>query len=75
MVPSEADHSARQHLRNLIRTASHLDGLLCEFPRALSTEDAAIVREDLRRLEQELNHLADDVELRTPRRGPAGQRM
>jgi hypothetical protein len=57
----------RQQLRNLIGVASHLDGLLCEFPHALAADDAAVVLADVRRLEQELGHLADDVELRTPK--------
>jgi hypothetical protein len=58
----------RQQLRNLIGVASHLDGLLCEAGKTLPADTAAAVLEEASRLAQEIGWLADDVELRLPRR-------
>jgi hypothetical protein len=64
----------RQQLRNLIGVASHLDGLLCENGKALPADTAAAVLEEASRLAKEIGWLADDVELRLPRRTPSRRR-
>jgi hypothetical protein len=63
----------RRQLRNLIGVASHLDGLLCEAGKALPADLTAAVLEEASRLAKEIGWLADDVELRLPRRTPAGR--
>jgi hypothetical protein len=65
----------RQQLRNLIGVASHLDGLLCEDGKALPADLAAAVLEEASRLAEEIGWLADDVELRLPRRVPSRRPM
>jgi hypothetical protein len=52
----------RQHLRNIIGVASHLDGLLCERGGRLPSDAAALLRADLERIEKDLGFLSDDVE-------------
>jgi hypothetical protein len=58
----------RARLREIIGVASHLDGVVCEQGKALAPDVAAVVLEDVSRLAKELGWLADDVEMRLPRR-------
>jgi hypothetical protein len=58
----------RARLREVIGVASHLDGLVCEEGKSLPPDVAAVVLEDVSKMAMELGWLADDVELRLPKR-------
>jgi hypothetical protein len=63
----------REQLREIIGMASHLDGIVCEQGKAIAPDVAAVVLEDVSRMARELGWLADDVEMRLPRRHRRGR--
>jgi hypothetical protein len=62
------DDPTQKLLRSILGVASHLDGIVCEQGKAIHGDVAAVLLADLTRIGQELGWLADDVEIRLPRR-------
>jgi hypothetical protein len=63
MIPSDKNPSARQRLRCIISTVSHLDGFLSESGRRLPLDTEAMLKTDLERIYTELGGLSEDVEI------------